>query len=165
MAVDFDHISCIVKRYALALSGDHQIAEDLAQETMLRAIRHQEMLSQLDEPRKWLLTVVTNLWRDWLRMKKRRPQRQSLNLRLTADSNDPRKICELVEQLKEVLASFEDLPPMQRQVLYLRTVEAFSIAEVSEILNISRASVKTNLSMARRAMRNKHLKHLSEEPT
>lgn len=163
MAVGFEQFWTHVKRYALALTGDYQTAEDLAQETMLRAFKHPKSFSQIERPRKWLLAVVTNLWRDRLRNQKRRPPRQTLTLDLANDSNDPQKIVETEEQLARVLASFEDLPNIQRQVLYLRTVEGYSVNEVSDILEISRASVKTNLSIARKTMRAKHLNELTHE--
>ena len=163
MAVDFEQFSQIVKRYALALTRDYATAEDLAQETMLRAIRHQDKLSQIERPHGWLLTVVTNLWRDQLRKQQRRPAPQSLNFEAANVSDGPHTIAETNEELARVLASFQDLPATQRQVLYLRTVEECSIDEVSSILNISRASVKTNLSIARKTMREKHLKRLTDE--
>jgi RNA polymerase sigma factor (sigma-70 family) len=56
----------------------------------------------------------------------------------------------------------DDLPPRQRQVLYLATCENMTNPEVATILEINEAAVKANLSLARKEMR-RRLKDLYEE--
>ena len=51
------------------------------------------------------------------------------------------------------LAAMDDLPPRQRQVMYLATCEELSNAEVAEVLDIPLGAVKSNLSLARKEMR------------
>jgi RNA polymerase sigma-70 factor (ECF subfamily) len=57
------------------------------------------------------------------------------------------------ESVRLALAAMDELPPRQRQVLYLVTCEELSHDEVGEVLGISVAAVKSNLSLARREMR------------
>ena len=57
------------------------------------------------------------------------------------------------EELRRVLQMMDTLPPRQREVLYLVAVEAMSLSEVEEVVQISRSAVKANLSLARKRMR------------
>ena len=62
-----------VYRFAMHLCGDQHLAEDLAQEAMLRAVRN---VGRLNDPlalKVWLLRIVENLWRDWCRSRRRHP--------------------------------------------------------------------------------------------
>ena len=59
------------------------------------------------------------------------------------------------EELKQVLNLMQSLPNRQRTVLYLRSIEQFSIPAIAATLGISTSAVKTNLSIARKAMRSK----------
>jgi RNA polymerase sigma factor (sigma-70 family) len=54
-----------------------------------------------------------------------------------------------------VFAAMDELPPRQRQVLYLISCEQLSHSEVADVLEIGLAAVKSNLSLARREMRRK----------
>src|SRR5690348_5337242 len=56
-----------VYRFALRLSNDLHTAEDLAQETFLRAWRHRERLRDKRAARVWLFRITANIWRDQLR--------------------------------------------------------------------------------------------------
>jgi len=84
----------------------------------------------------------------------------TLRTELVDAARDPQITVETKEHLENVLASFQELPETQRQVLYLKTVEEHSIDEISQILDLSRNNVKVNLSHARKKMRQKFL-----EPT
>jgi RNA polymerase sigma factor (sigma-70 family) len=57
------------------------------------------------------------------------------------------------ETVRMALAAMDELPTRQRQVLYLITCEQLSQTEVSEILDVDVAAVKSNLSLARKEMR------------
>jgi RNA polymerase sigma-70 factor (ECF subfamily) len=141
----------MVYRYAMRLVGRADLAEDIAQETLLRAWRRRRDLREPSAARVWLLRIATNVWNDWLRQKKFRPQA------IVDDQPCPRPAAtvrtEQQEHVALALAAMDDLPPRQRQVLYLATCEELSHAEVAEVLGISLASVKSNLSLSRREMR------------
>ena len=66
------------------------------------------------------------------------------------------------ENVRLALAAMDELPPRQRQVLYLVTCEELAHGEVAMILEISEAAVKSNLSVARKEMR-RRLKSVYEE--
>ena len=57
------------------------------------------------------------------------------------------------EDLQRALGAMDSLPDRQRGVLYLHTCEGLSLADIATVLEISNGAVKTNLSLARKRMR------------
>jgi RNA polymerase sigma factor (sigma-70 family) len=73
----------------------------------------------------------------------------------------PAAACEERENVRLALAAMDELPPRQRQVLYLVTCENMTHTEVAAILGINEMAVKANLSLARKEMR-RRLKDIYE---
>jgi len=149
-----------VYRYALRLTHDHEQAQDLTQETMLRAWRKRRALHEPAATKVWLLRIATNLWTDEIRRAVRRP-------RLLVDSppsREPTAGNQLIQQENVALAmaALDQLPTKQRQVIYLVTVEQLKQSEVAQILEMTTEAVKANLSLARKQMR-EQLQDLYEE--
>lgn len=154
LTVDFGEHSRSLWRFALSLTSCHAAAEDLVQETMLRAVKRQQRLSEVENPRAWLFTVAANLWRDQCRRQQRRPPTQPLHLVAEPVTTEWAET-ENREYLARVIESFQELPELQRKVLYLRTVEQFSLVEIAEIAETTVNSVKVSLSLARKRLRQK----------
>jgi RNA polymerase sigma-70 factor (ECF subfamily) len=135
----------------LHLTGQAEAAEDLTQETLLRAWRSRGKLRDPRVARVWLLRIATNLWTDQLRQLKLRPRvlefEPPCRRPTAAEKSDER------ENVERALAAMDQLPPRQRQVLHLVTCEGLSLAEVGEVLEIEPAAVKASLSLARKEMR------------
>jgi RNA polymerase sigma-70 factor (ECF subfamily) len=143
-----------VYRFARRLSSDHHIAEDLTQETMLRAWRNRD---QLRDPRTaivWLLRITQNLWLDQLRRRKH-PVGQATPLctDIVEEADLPDRTIGEQEELRMALNALDSLPGRQRDVLYLHACEGLTHAEISEVLGITPDAVKANLSLARKKMR------------
>jgi RNA polymerase sigma-70 factor (ECF subfamily) len=140
-----------VYRYALRLAGRRDLAEDLTQETLLHAWRSREKLRDPQVARVWLLRIATNLWTDQLRRTRFQPGA------LSGEPPCPYRVPERAilesEQVRLALAAMDELPPRQRQVLYLITCQQQSQTEVAEVLGIEKSTVKANLSLARKEMR------------
>lgn len=141
----------MVYRYAIRLAGRVDLAEDITQETLLRAWRHREQLHDTRATRVWLLRIATNVWHDELRRRKHRPTTLESDPACLRPS--PARALDEREQVGLVLAAMDALPPRQRQVLYLVTCEELSHGDVAEILEIEPAAVKASLSVARKEMR------------
>ncbi len=141
-----------VYRFAISLSRDVHTAEDLTQETFLRAFRTKSPLRDQSRQKAWLFQILVNLWRD--------RHRKVGNVGLSLEGVDPPgrgfapdQIAIRDEQQRIIFEAMARLPDQQRNVLHLRTVEQFSISEIAELLGSTTGAVKTNLSIARKRMR------------
>jgi RNA polymerase sigma-70 factor (ECF subfamily) len=148
-----DHVAHVY-RLAMRLTGDTHRAEDLTQETFLRAWQRSQQLKDSRAARAWLFQIAINLMNDDVR-KRNSPM---LNVsRLPDDVLDsessPDLTTERNEELEHALELLDGLPERQRMVLYLTAVEDFSLEEVCQILKISSSTAKANLSLARKRMR------------
>ena len=151
-----------LRGYAYRLSGDLSEAEDLVQETFLRAMERPP--ADTARPwRPWLVRVVTNLARDRFRKGRREYVGPWLPSPLPTDSQvlDPpdlesKGVETRYEQLESLTFAFllalEALSPNQRAILLLRDVYGYSVAETAEMLDLSVANVKTSHHRGRRAL-------------
>jgi RNA polymerase sigma-70 factor (ECF subfamily) len=144
-------------RYLVRRLGDPDWAEELAQETFLRALRQ----PRLESERAWLFAVATNLVRDEARRTARRRVRLA---ELAAVSRDAVQVPE-VEQAEadheaqrqrahrraRARAAIDALGERDREALLLRE-EGLDYDEIAAALGIARTSVGTTLSRARRRL-------------
>jgi RNA polymerase sigma-70 factor (ECF subfamily) len=154
-----EHVGAVY-RYALRLTGRADLADDLTQETFLRGCRQWRNVRDERAARVWLLRIATNLWTDELR--KKRSQPSVLVTEPPCPRRPPAAATEDRENVAAALSAIDELPPRQRQVIYLVTCEGFSLVEVSDVLGLSTAAVKSNLSLARKEIR-RRLKDLYDE--
>jgi RNA polymerase sigma-70 factor (ECF subfamily) len=153
-----------VYRFALRLTGDPHTAEDLAQETMLRSFSNSSSLREPKALRVWLFRTARNLWIDQVRRNLSAVSAAGHDVDgLSAPESVPSTGLETAEAQTRVLAELRTLPPKQREVLYLHACEDLSLGEIADVLQSSVNAVKTNLSLARKAMRLR-LKDLFESP-
>ena len=152
-----------VYRFALRLTHDPHAAEDLTQETFLRAWRRRDLLRDPQALYVWLLRIAVNLWRDQLRHGKL-PVAKAGCLPKDYAGNVPTVQQRVDDQddLRRALEAMEALPERQREVLYLSACEGLSAADISVVLRISMNAVKASLCLARKRLREK-LKDLFED--
>jgi RNA polymerase sigma-70 factor (ECF subfamily) len=131
-----------LRRYARSLTRDAEIADDLVQDTLVRALRS-EHLFQGEETRSWLYTILTNLNRNRLRTLARRPTLAPLGDNDAADMAGPESGSRDIER---ALAS---LVPEQRAVLLLVVLEGLSYREIAEVQGVPIGTVMSRLARAR----------------
>ena len=152
-----------VYRFALRLTHDPHAAEDLTQETFLRAWKRQSLLRNPHALQVWLFRIAANLWRDQLRHGKLPVARAGcLPEDYAANVPTAQQRVDDEEDLRRALDAMEALPERQREVLYLSACEGLSAADISLVLRISMNAVKASLSLARKKLREK-LKDLFED--
>jgi RNA polymerase sigma-70 factor (ECF subfamily) len=141
-------------RFALRLTADPHAAEDLTQETLVRAWTQRDRLRDERALRVWLFRIAANLWRDQLR-RGRSPIARAGDLAGSeiCRQASPERLVDDRDELQRALAAFDALPARQREVLYLNACEELSSEEIAGILAMSRGAVKANLSLARKRMR------------
>jgi RNA polymerase sigma-70 factor (ECF subfamily) len=154
-----EHVGSVY-RYALRLTRRPDLAEDLTQETLLRGLRSWQKLRDQRAAKIWLLRIATNLWTDQLRNGRFHPA--ALDTEPACPRPLPAVVSDGRENVQLALAVMDELPPRQRQVLYLATCENMAHGEVATVLGLNESAVKANLSLARKEMRVR-LKDLYEQ--
>jgi RNA polymerase sigma-70 factor (ECF subfamily) len=131
-----------LRRYARALTRNAETADDLVQDTLVRALRAQHLFHG-GELRSWLYTILTNLNRNRLRSLSRRPLLSSLKDGDAPDAAGPEAGGRDIER---ALASLvED----QRAALLLVVLEGLTYREVAEIQGVPIGTVMSRLARAR----------------
>ena len=139
-----------LRRFARALTGGRDEADDLAQAALERALNHLDQWQHGTRLDSWMFRITQNLWFDWLRGHEGRHQR-FVDLDEAADipGADGRRDGEARVELQRVLDAIARLPPEQRAVMALVCVESCSYKEAAEALQIPVGTVMSRLARAR----------------
>jgi len=131
-----------LRRYARALTRDRELADDLVQDTLVRALRSQHLFHG-GEIRSWHFTILTNLNRNRLRSLARRPQTSTFDDSDAPDSAGPEAGSRDIERALDLLV--DD----QKQALLLVVLEGLSYREVADIQGVPIGTVMSRLARAR----------------
>lgn len=146
--VDFDALFRTLypslHRYAHRMTGDEDVADDIAQEAFVRLLRRP--LPE-DEARLWLFTVATNLFRDRARTSKRRERLLAGTAPPMGTLPAPDAEAERGESVRKVRAALETLAERDRQMLMMRE-EGFRYDEIARVIGVAPGSVGTLLARA-----------------
>lgn len=142
-------------RFALKLTlGDRQRAEDIVQETLLRAWRHPEVVGSGQTPiRAWLFTVTRRIAIDMWRARARSEAVEEIIDDRHAELPDPDEMIERTVDALDVQAALDLLSPEHRQVITEMYFHGHSVAETAEILGIPVGTVKSRSYYALRTLR------------
>jgi RNA polymerase sigma-70 factor (ECF subfamily) len=135
-----------LRRFARALSRDAETADDLVQDTLVRALRAEHLFHGGDL-RTWLFTILLNLDRNRRRSLSRRP-----TLAVIEDV-DPAAAPSSDGTGRDIERGLALLPAEQREVLLLVTLEGMSYREAADVQGIPIGTVMSRLSRARTALR------------
>jgi RNA polymerase sigma-70 factor (ECF subfamily) len=145
---------------ALRLTRNRADAEDLVQDTVVKALRFEERFERGTNLRAWLYTILHNTWRNRVRD----TARETVDVdstridELSAEPGGPAEL-ETPERLllrdalgQEVQAALDALPAAFRQAVWLRDVEDFSYAEIAKMLDVPIGTVMSRISRGRRQL-------------
>ena len=142
--------------------GRAAAAEDLAQETLLRALR---ALSTLAEPEKfgpWVCGIATRTCLDWLKKSERTEVSLAVagggggddgEARFAARGGDAADAAERADELRHLMSEVERLPGPLREVLMLYYYEDCTYQDLAQRLGVSAATINARLTQARMALR------------
>ena len=130
-----------LRRYARALTREVDLADDLVQDTLVRALRSERLFLGGDL-RSWLYTILTNLNRNRRRTLVRRPV-------LTALTDTHAGASGTEAEGRDIFRALETLPDEQRAVLLLVMLEGLSYREVAEVQAVPIGTVMSRLARAR----------------
>ena len=157
-----------VYNLALRMSGNADDAFDLAQEAFFRAWRGLSGFQFESAFSTWLFRLTSNVCLDWLRAKKRRPtvslttlddEGEEVQMEIRDPGKGPEELLLAAEDRKALAKALNELPVEYREILTLRAINDLSYEEISRILNLREGTVKSRLSRARLALRNKLLQN------
>ena len=131
--------------------GDISLAEDVAQETFIRAWQKLPSYEPRSSFRNWLYRIAANLAVDSLRREVGKSE--SLDETLHTSEKKPETVVAEAEVSEQVQRAILALPPASRIVLVLRVYEDLSYQEISSTLDIPVGTVMSRLNYARTSLR------------
>lgn len=141
-----------LKRFALSLCRQPDVAEDLVQITAERALRARDRFDPSTRLEAWLFRILRNAWIDMVRRDATRGEVVDIHETPLADPVDSVAQTDDRMMLDAVRTAMKTLPEDQRAVLHLVCVEGLSYAETAHALDIPRGTVMSRLSRARLAL-------------
>ncbi|GAK08891.1 sigma-70 family RNA polymerase sigma factor [Geomicrobium sp. JCM 19038] len=142
-----------VFHYLLKLTLHPSMAEDLTQDTMVKAIeRFAQYNAKKAKLSTWLIQIGTNLWRDELRKEKRKQQYQSLQQLEWEMRHEP------TTEWIAVIAELEKLKPEERIPVILKHYYGYGYDEIASIIGAPSGTVKSRLHSGMNRLR-KELTH------
>jgi RNA polymerase sigma-70 factor, ECF subfamily len=159
---------------ALRMTRNPADAEDLVQETMLRAYRSFHRFQEGTNLKAWLFRIMTNAYINTYRKKQREPQKvsqddaeefdlyQELKDHEAAYAQTPENIVLAGLLDSDIVEAIDDLPEQFRMAVILSDIEGFTYAEMAEIMDVPLGTVMSRLHRGRKALQ-KRLFDLARE--
>ncbi|RYJ00149.1 MAG: sigma-70 family RNA polymerase sigma factor [Acetobacteraceae bacterium] len=138
-----------LRRFARVLTRGGDQADDLVQETLLRAITAQAQFEPGTNLRAWLFTILRHARAAAARRAARSPIMEAETLPESAVSGGQ----EERQAMRDVATAFRQLASIHREALWLVVVEGLDYAEAARILNVPPGTLRSRLSRAREALR------------
>jgi len=168
-AGNIDAYGKIVERYRGRLYnfvyrfvGERETAEDIVQDTFLRAFRKREEYRAIANFSTWLFTIAGNLAKSELRRRKRWrlfslhwDDESDTGFELPDESYRPDTMAESTIADVQIQQAIQTLPENYRQVILLRDVQGLSYQEISEIVSCPVGTVKSRVNRARLKLQQK----------
>ncbi len=147
-------------RFAFWLSRDRALAEDVVQESMLRAWKAQDSLLDEAAAKPWLLTIIR---REYARTFERK-RFATVDVDELIAREEPLLAAAEEHDIRDVRAAMLKLPEEYREPLVLQVLMGYSTAEIARELNLSGPAVLTRLCRARRQLRAACGEDTSQDP-
>jgi RNA polymerase sigma-70 factor (ECF subfamily) len=162
---------------ALRMTRNPEDAEDLVQETYLKAYRFFDKFRENSNPRGWIMTVMLNAFRTRYRKASKEPTKvdyDTVENFISSDNHaqparpagksegyDPEKIAEYLRSVlsDDMIKALDSLPVRFRVPVLLSDAEQFNYQEISQILDINIGTVKSRIFRGRRLLRKNLLEY------
>lgn len=146
--------------YAMALTHNRVEAEDLVQETYLRAVRAFGQLVPDSNLKSWMFAILRNVWLNELRHARSGPTFVGLDgeegkpiAASMAELDDPYAVLARKVERERLQTAINQLPGHHREVIVLREIEGFSYQQIATILDCPTGTVMSRLGRARDHLR------------
>ena len=153
MRVLYDEHGAALWRYAMRLTGDHTRAEDVVQETLLRAWQHPEVVDDSERSaRAWLFTVARNMIIDERRSARFRKEVSPLDGSGVPEHAGPDEVNAALDRML-IGDAMAELSAEHRAVIRRSYYLGWSMSQIAKDLGIAEGTVKSRLHYAVRALR------------
>lgn len=168
------HLDALYRTALRFARGDVAAAEDLLQDTLLKALDAWSSLREPQRARAWLFRILSRLHLSRLRHAGRHPETFGAEVdegdleRALADwrpGEDPETLAIGDSGLERIIAALDALPAAWTQVFWLIEVEGFGYREVAELLGVSDGTVASRLHRARLALKHALTAHSERRQT
>jgi RNA polymerase sigma-70 factor (ECF subfamily) len=143
----FDALYC----FALSITGDSVDAEDLVQETYLRAYRKFDQFEFGTSSKAWMFKIMRNIAIDQIR--KKDPLLASGNETCNDALACIDAVADHIPYAIDIKSAFKELPSKYRIVVHLKDIEGFTYKEMAEILNFPIGTIMSRLYRGRQALK------------
>ncbi|HXY58197.1 MAG TPA: sigma-70 family RNA polymerase sigma factor [Methylocystis sp.] len=135
-----------LRAFAIAMTGNHASADDLVQETLVKAWSHHASFAEGTNLRGWLVTILRNTYFTEYRRRQREVQDSEGTLagRIVIEGGQQGKV-----EMNDVQTAIDRLPEDQREIVLMIGVLELSYEEASAILKVNIGTVKSRLNRAR----------------
>ena len=146
--------------YARKLTEDPSDAEDAVQEIMLKLWNMRQKLDEYQSIEALAMTMTHHLCMDIWRAK--RPDSLSLE-QAPSQSATPERLLEEKDEFRLMRKIIDSLPTLQRTIIQMKDVQEYETEEIAEITGCSAEAIRSNLSRARKKVRDIYLQTIQEE--
>jgi RNA polymerase sigma-70 factor (ECF subfamily) len=148
--------------FILRMVKDPDLAEELTQETLIRVFLHAEKYREIAKFSTWVFTIATNLVRNKMRQRSRRPRFLSLDPAPDDDdmpldpadpAADPSRQVEGAELGRLIADATSRIPEKYRVPFLLREIEQLSYEEIQQVTGLKLGTVRSRINRARTRFR------------
>ncbi len=141
-----------LRRFAFSLTGDLDRADDLVQETCVRALASAGQWQPGTRLDSWMYRIAQNSWFDQMRARKTRGESVDIDAAAELVGSDGRDVVEHRQTLSLVSSKLSELPRDQQLLVGLVCIDGLSYKEAASALNLPIGTVMSRLARARSAL-------------
>lgn len=138
-----------VLKIATVILRSKELAEDIYQETFLRAVRSFSGFRKESSEKTWLISIAVNLCRDYMRSAWKRRVVVTEDFPTYSDNNSTEDIVEQKSEQQAVVKAILKLPDKYREIIHLFYYQEMGVNDIAKILKIPSGTVKSRLFKAR----------------
>jgi RNA polymerase sigma factor (sigma-70 family) len=145
-------------RFATLFLKDEDEAKDVVQDVFLKLWQKRDELEKVDNIEAFAMRMTRNRCLDVIRASKTITISAETDRKLKEESVDVHKQVEFIESANQIKKLINQLPDLQRTVMYLRDIEQLTYDEIAETTELQLNAIRVNLSRARKKVRDEFLK-------
>ncbi len=145
-------------RFAIQFLKDEDEAKDVVQDVFLKLWQKRDELEKIENIEAFAMRMTRNRCLDIIRANKTIPINAETDRKMKEETVDVHNQVEFTESAIQIKKLIENLPDLQRTIMYLRDIEQLSYDEIAETTELQLNAIRVNLSRARKKVRDEFLK-------